>query len=132
MSERIIWSSLDESVKFLATILTDEFDVLVSLEELDMAPADPVALVGVGLATTRSLLGLWTARNLVVLMEALVTILHLDMVGLAGRLVDVRVGNTRAQALQFDLLREPACAAHDRSEEARVANLPQFECEVDG
>lgn len=116
--------SFDKCVEFLATILPDELHVLVALHELDITPTDPVALVGVGLASTGGFGVIHATRHFISLVEAAVTILHLDVVGRARLLVDMRVGNARAEALQLDLLSESTRTTHDSCEEARIADFP--------
>ena len=72
-----------------------------------------------------------TARNIVLILEPSLALLHLHMARRV-RLVHVRIGHVRTKPLQLDLLSEATCATHDCSKEARVANFPKFESQVDG
>ena len=131
-------------MELLAAIFADQLDVLVISQEFYVAATDAVPAIGVALVAVRVAAGgvlgqqgavaastaTVSAGDLVGFLELAVAVLHLDVIrGLAR--VYVWIGHVRAQISQLDLLGEAACASHDCCKEARIADLPELEGQID-
>ena len=109
-----------------------------------MASTDPIPAVCIRVATlplasvrpacshtrTACLITANASTDLIVLMEAPVSVLHFN-VAIRVLLVDMWVLNRGTQRFKLYLLGKSSSATHDRSKEACIANLPKLESQID-